>query len=94
MEQLGLIEKMQKERYRKLYNDIANNASDGVLWPDLARFIARQVYAQQGKRPLEVTLVRYWSDIPPAHGDPLPRPPNKYASLGFFTYPIRIEDLQ
>jgi hypothetical protein len=94
MEQLGLIEKMQKERYRKLYNDIANNASDGVLWPDLARYIARKVYVQHGKRPIEVTLVRYWSDIPPASGDPLPRLSNKYDSLGFFTYPIRIEDLQ
>jgi hypothetical protein len=94
MENLSLFEKMQKERYRKLFNDIANNPTDGVLWPDLARFAARSVYSKGGKRPVRVLLVRYWSDILPASGDPLPPVVTEYHSHGFFSFPIKPEELQ
>ncbi len=94
MELLGLFEKLQKERYRKFYNDVANYPPNEVLWPDLARYIARRVYAQQGKRPVEVTLVRYTSDLPTPTGDPQKPLVDKYESTPFFTYPVQIEDLR
>ncbi|MBI2812002.1 MAG: hypothetical protein HYX67_14395 [Candidatus Melainabacteria bacterium] len=94
VEQLGLVEKMQKERFRKLYNDIANEPTDGVLWPDLARYIARQVYAETGVRPVKVGLIRYWSDTPAPTSDPLPKPSTEYKSHKYFTFPIQAEDLK
>ena len=94
MEQLGFLEKMPKERFRKLYNDIANEPTDAVLWPDLALYIARQVYAETGIQPVKVGLVRFWSDIPPPTSDPLPKPSTTYKSHKYFTFPIQPEDLK
>ncbi len=94
MEELRLLEKMPRERFRKLYNDIANEPTDGVLWPELARYMARQVYKQTGVRPVKVGLVRYWSDVPPPISDPLPKPSTLYKSHKYFTFPIQAEDLK
>jgi hypothetical protein len=93
IEQLDFLQKMPRERFRKLYNDIANEPSDGVLWPELARYMARQVYAQTGIKPVKIGLVRFWSDIPPPITDPLPKPSTTYRSHKYFTFPIQTEDL-
>lgn len=94
IEQLGLLEKMPKERFRKLYNDIANEPTDGVLWPDLARYIARQVYEERGVLPVKVSLVRFWSDIPKPTAGSLSKPSTEYKSHKYFSFPIQPEDLQ
>jgi hypothetical protein len=94
VEQMDFLQKIPKERFRKLYNDIANEPTDGVLWPDLARYIARQVYAETGVKPVKVGLVRFWSDIPPPTTDPLPQPSTTYKSHKYCTFPIQPEDLK
>lgn len=93
IESLGPLEKMTRERWRKLYNDIANEPTDAVLWPDLTRYIARRVYAETGIKPVKVGLVRHWSDIPPPITDPLPQPSSVFKSHKYCTFPVRPEDL-
>lgn len=93
IESMNIFDKMQKERFRKLYNDIANEPSESILWPELARYIGRQVYLETKVRPVRVGLVRFWADIPEPDGSTLPKPVTIYKSHKYFTFPIQPEDL-
>jgi hypothetical protein len=64
MEKLNLAEKMFKEKFRRWANDCLCDESMSYLWPDAARYVARQ-YKGQGTPPVSVTLVRHWIWIDP-----------------------------
>lgn len=64
MENLGYVDRYFKERYRKYANDNLRLDADSALWPDAARYIAR-VNNQPSNPPVQVSLIRYWSVIPP-----------------------------
>lgn len=100
MEELGLWERFQKERYRKLRERLRLDAyANG--WDDLARHVAR-LHDTPHNRPVQVILTRLWEPIPPPTrtggrpDDYQPRPArpgpltNQY---DFHRYTVRPEDL-
>jgi len=91
MEQLGLVDRYCKERYRKWANDHLRMDANAGLWPDAARYIAR-LHTQPGNPPVTVRLVRSWADIPPPTDStaPLPAHTNRFV---FFTYGVEPDDL-
>lgn len=94
MERLGLIDRTFKERYRKYGHDHLNWAADKKLWPDFARFVARQMNNVPNAQPIQVELKRFWQKIPPPEiglGHPMPEHVNEFI---FYTYPVLREDLQ
>jgi hypothetical protein len=93
MENLGYVDRYFKERYRKYANDNLRIDARSALWPDAARYVARLNAADPANPPVEVALVRHWSEVPPpgAHGEPPPSPWNQYV---FFRYPVQPGDLK
>lgn len=99
MERLGFIEKVPKERYRKFFDDNASWEKLSILWPDIARWIARTNYQSEDNPPVTVSLLRFSSKIPPA--PPLakdwvklkPNPP-EYEAYPLSTTRIKMEDLR
>jgi hypothetical protein len=91
MENLGIIDKYFKERYRKYANDNLRLDGDAPAWPDAARYIARVNYSPSNP-PVSVNLVRYWSIVPPptATGAYEPGPWQQYM---FFHYSVAPGDL-
>jgi len=63
MERMGLIEAMQKERYRKFANDNIVASCFKMFMPDFARHIAR-AHSCPGNRPELVSLYLSETDIP------------------------------
>ncbi len=63
MERLGLIEAMQKERYRKFTNDNIVMPCFQMFLPDFARYIAR-THACANNKPELVSLYLSETDIP------------------------------
>ena len=92
MENLGYIDKYFKERYRKYANDFLNLDVYSGLWPDAARYIARQ-NNRPSNPPIVVDLVRHWSMVPPPDSgeDPSLARWNQYQ---FFRYIVREGDLR
>lgn len=93
MEQFNLLERMQKERFRKYGYEHLNDDSEKMLRTDFARWLARQCLAT-GKIPTTLTFIRRWADIPPPDkglGKPLPPHSNEFI---FFRYEVRPEDLK
>ncbi|MFA6212003.1 MAG: hypothetical protein WCT03_17450 [Candidatus Obscuribacterales bacterium] len=64
MERLDFFTKIPKERYRKFFDDNAA-WSFPMVWPDIARYVARIHYAEKDNPPILVTLTRFSSDILP-----------------------------
>jgi hypothetical protein len=64
LEQMSILQRLQKERYRKFGNDHAYLADEKMLWPDLARFAAKQAQ-RPGAAAVSVTLRRHLQAIPP-----------------------------
>ncbi len=62
-ESLGYFDRYCKWRYRKWGGNM-QSARNFRLWPDTARYIARQ-YSSGPQHISEVKLVRYWTDTPP-----------------------------
>src|SRR5215469_9235794 len=91
MENLGVIDKYFKERYRKYANDNLRLNADAPAWPDAARYIARLHYSPANP-PVSVSLVRYWSIVPPptTTGAYQPGPWQQYV---FFHYSVAPGDL-
>lgn len=89
MEQLGLIERTYKERYRKFVENIQVD-SYKALWPDVARYIAR-ANNNPADPPEVVMLIRYWSDIVPTT-DANYHPPER--ARIFFQYEVQPGDLR
>lgn len=90
MENLGIVDKYFKERYRKYACDNLRLDTRSQLWPDAARYVAR---ANASEQPVEVDLVRHWSEVPPPgpHGEP---PPSPWSQYTFFRYTVQPGDLR
>lgn len=63
MEELNLLERFQKERYRKWSRQNMDTSKPTRWWPETAAYIAR-LYNKDGKTPIEVRLVRHRTDTP------------------------------
>lgn len=92
MEQLGIVDKYFKERYRKYACDNLRLDTRSGLWPDAARYVARAMMSP-GDPPVQVDLVRHWSEVPPPgpHGEAPPAPWSQYT---YFRYPVQPGDLR
>lgn len=91
MENLGIVDKYFKERYRRYANDSLRLDNNARLWPDAARYVAR-LHDSPSNPPVEVSLIRYWSVVPPptATGAYESAPWQQYA---FFRYQVANGDL-
>jgi len=90
VEQMGLKEKLFKERYRKFADNLQRDELDELL-PDAARHIAR-LNSSPGNPVRMVILVRRISFIVPrANGIYIPEPWDSHILLG---YGVRPEDLK
>src|SRR6185437_13891018 len=76
-------------RYRKFLYDRIRTNKFSVYWPDVARYIARQMN-QPSNPPRIVDLVRHWSEITLP---PLLINSSNWNSEVFFTYRVHIGDL-
>jgi hypothetical protein len=90
MEQLSLVERSYKERYRKFVESVQAD-SYKALWPDVARYIAR-ANNNPTDPPELVMLIRYWSDIVPST-DARYHPAPQRARI-FFQYDVQPGDLR
>jgi hypothetical protein len=95
MERLSILNRMIKERYRKFGYDNIVRPIFSPLWPDFARFIARQSNVAPGENPpTRVTVLWYQSTIPPPQaglGKPVPFQSQAHTLISL---PIAKEDLQ
>lgn len=92
MENLTLVERYSKERYRKFTSDNLPQNKYAPIWPDCARYIARLNY-NPANPPVSVGLYRAISEIPPPRADGWYQPQPWHGSF-FFQYPVRLSDLQ
>jgi len=90
MERLGLGERYCKERYRKFENDWLWRDMHSQLWPDAARYIARESN-NAWDPPRTVKLIRYSANIPPPGSRTAKSHWNKDV---FFTYEVKEGDLR
>ena len=99
MQSLGYFRRYQKERYRK-WRERVRQDDYSKIWPDTARWIARQNYDPKNippNPPKTIVLSRHWSDIPPptqALYQPLPKAYEHTNHYNFFTYQVLPEDLR
>lgn len=93
MENLGYVDKYFKERYRKYACDNLRLDARSALWPDAARYIARLNTSNAANPPVEVDLVRHWSEIAPPgpNGEAHFSPWSEYV---FYRYPVQAGDLK
>jgi hypothetical protein len=91
MEKLGFTERDFKERYRKFAENVQND-SNSVLWPDVARRVAR-LHNDASNPPALVLLVRYWSEIKAPGSGGAYHPELWHANI-FFEYSVKPNDLQ
>jgi hypothetical protein len=91
MENLGIVDKYFKERYRRYANDSIRRDMNAAAWPDAARRIAR-LNNSPSNPPVVVNLIRYWSGVPPPTFTGLyaPAPWQQYM---FFRYAVAPGDL-
>jgi hypothetical protein len=90
MEQLGLIERYVKERYRKFADNLPQDDNDPLLL-DAARHIAR--LNSTALNPAKtIILVQKWSFIVPrADGSYVPEPWDQHI---LYAYGVKPEDLK
>src|SRR5579859_2236858 len=95
MDQLDFVTRYRLERFRK-YEEYAHLDAYAAIWPDLARWVARQNVGNPANPPVLVTLIRSWWEVPPppANGDISHDPPHAWSSYQFFQQPISRSDLQ
>jgi hypothetical protein len=75
MEELGLGERYEKERYRK-FLEVLPQTQNAPLWPDVARHLARSLN-DQADPPDKIMLIQFQSEIRPGVDDlhePTPKP--------------------
>ena len=91
MESRGIVDKYFRERWRKYANDNLRLDPNAALWPDAARYVARQNY-RPANPPVAVSLIRYWSEVPrpSANGSYQPAPWQWYS---FYRYSVDGRDL-
>lgn len=56
---LGYVERMQRERWRKYFNDHAQFEHNKELWRPLVEFVARRL-RDEGQDPANIKLIRWW----------------------------------
>ncbi len=92
MERLDFFTKIAKERYRKFFNDNAA-WSMPLLWPEIARYVARVSYDAPGNPPVIVSLTRFHSRVLPMEvGLGKPNLPQSEAK-SLIVYTVKPEDL-
>ncbi len=90
MDQMGLKQKLFKERYRKFADNLQRDELDELL-PDAARYIAR-LNSNPGNPVKTVILTEEFSFIVPRPGgNYVPEPWDSHILLG---YGVRPEDLK
>jgi hypothetical protein len=90
MEQLSLVQRLFKERYRKFAEDLGRDENDALL-PDAARYIAR-LNSTTSKPAKTVILLQKWSLIVlRPDGSHVPEPWDQHVLYG---YGVRPEDLK
>lgn len=101
MERLGIMEAMQKERYRKFANDNIV-ASFKMFLPDFSRYIAR-LYGCRDNQPELVSIYLCETDIPKPEtisysvandGAGQAKEPAACRLANIFTYQVEAQDLQ
>ena len=90
MEQLSLTDRYSKERYRKFVETVLVDSSS-LLWPDVARYVARLPEIRAGG-PQKIMLVVKWSDIVTNPDGTFTRAP--WDEHVFYSYDVKPEDLQ
>lgn len=63
MEQLSIIERYRKERYRKFAENLVGE-KNAILWPDISRYVAR-LYRNSADPPDKVMLIQFLAEIRP-----------------------------
>lgn len=93
MERINLLDRIRMERYRKYFDDNVAWQRFEKLWPDLARWIARQNFNDPTNPPTMVTLQRFSSAVViPELGLGKPNPPHSDHQV-LATYPVKPVDL-
>jgi hypothetical protein len=64
MEELNLMERFQKERFRKWSRQNMDTPKPLKWWPETAAYLAR-LHQRNGKTPVEIRLVRHRTDTTP-----------------------------
>lgn len=91
MNKLTYWERFQKEKWRKWGSDTMPWPNYAALWPDVARFIARQ-HRNPTNPPKQVSLNLHWIEIPAeCPRDALPEHTKFYT---FYVYHVSPEDLK
>ena len=90
MEEMGIGEKLFKERYRKFADNLERSELDDLL-PDVARYIARSNSSSANPVKTVILIQRYSFIIPRSDGTCLPEPWQSHVLLG---YGVRPEDLK
>ncbi len=90
MEDLSLLDRYKKERYRKFTNDWLWREQHSELWPDTAHYIAREA-SKSLKRPSSIRLIRYSSAIPSPGS---PKTALRWKQYIVFNYQVDESDLR
>jgi len=93
MERMDHLTRMQKERYRKFFEDNMASIVYGALWPDINAYIARTNNDDPDNPPVSVTLLKFTAVVlPPEQGLKLKNGPH-FIKETLQTYYVRPEDL-
>jgi hypothetical protein len=88
MEELPIWQRASKERFRK-WRERIRSEEYSMIWNDTARWIARQMNTKPNNLPVQVTMTRWWVDIPPPILNRDYQPPVKRANwVNSFTYSV------
>ena len=89
MEELNLIERFQKERYRKWSRQNMDTPKPLSWWPETAAYIAR-ITSKGGKRPVQVALIRHRTETPAPGSSKEPLPIDDV----FYIHSVSAEELK
>jgi len=93
MLRLDLLTRMQKERYRKFFDDNMASATYSSIWPDINAYLARISNDDPDNPPVSVTLIKYAAIVlPPETGLHLKNEPH-FIRQTLQTYYVRPDDL-
>lgn len=84
MNAMGYGERLQKERWRKFFNDHLRLDEERRLWQPFAEFMVRSL-RQEGQDPASIELIRWWRSAEP-WVDPAFRPEVRAASWNSYTF--------
>lgn len=92
MNKLSYWERFRREKWRKWGDDTMLWPNYSALWPDLARFIAREHNEDNENPPCQISLSLHWIEIPPPVC-PRNSLPEHTKFHTFFVYQVEREDL-